>query len=324
MDVGLGIVIIGRNEGERLKACIRSLPADRPRVYVDSGSTDGSPDWARSQGCEVIELSTDRPFSAARARNEGFELLVTHWPDTEYVQFIDGDCELLEGWINAALDRLGGDDRLAVVAGLRKERYPEKSWYNQLCAYEWDTPIGLAAAVGGDAVYRVSAFQQVGGFDPLMMAGEEPELCLRLREAGFLIERLDQHMTLHDAAIYTFGAWWKRAVRSGYASTLGLMKHGRKGYRVREVARAILWGGVIPALILLSPFAGMAWLSGALILLLGVKWLRLRATHKNRTSAPGRYAFFIMLTNMAEVFGITYSLRGLLSGSRKVLEYKGQ
>ncbi|MEM6914841.1 MAG: glycosyltransferase family 2 protein [Pseudomonadota bacterium] len=317
----LGIVVIGRNEGERLKTSIRSLPAGIPVVYVDSGSTDRSPEWAEEQGHSVIRLSTDRPFSAARARNEGLDRLLADCPDRTCVQFIDGDCELDQAWLSVGLGRMAEDANLAAVAGLRRERYPEKSWYNELCAYEWDTPIGLAKAVGGDALYRIAAFQEAGGFDPLMMAGEEPELCLRLRRLGYQIERLDAPMTLHDAAIYSFGAWWKRAVRSGYASTLGAMKHGRAGYRVREVLRSLVWGGM-PAVMLLAPFLGAPWLSALLLVLCLLKWWRLKHRYAAQVPQAGRYAAFTMMTNVAEVRGVVEALWQKAVQRQKIVEYK--
>ncbi|GGY40325.1 glycosyltransferase [Parvularcula lutaonensis] len=319
----LGIVVIGRNEGERLKTCFGSLPNGVPVVYVDSGSTDGSPEWAEAQGAEVVRLSTDRPFSAARARNEGSERLVQLHPDTSYVQFIDGDCELLDGWLETGLAALRANEKLAAVAGLRRERYPGKSWYNELCAYEWDTPIGRADAIGGDAIYRVEALTKAGLFDPMMMAGEEPELCLRLRRLGYEIERLDADMTLHDAAIESFGAWWKRAVRSGYAYTLGMLKHGRDGYNVREVIRALVWGGLYPLLVFLTLVFGPRVVAFGLIAFGILKWWRVTRRVGARYRNPGKYAAFMMLTNVAEVRGIIRALVETAKGERRIVEYKG-
>jgi GT2 family glycosyltransferase len=319
---GLGIVVIGRNEGDRLKACLASLPADVPTVYVDSGSTDGSVPHAYSVGAAIVELDAAKPFSAARARNDGAEKLKALHPDLRYLQVIDGDCELLPGWLETAIARLDEAPDLAVVAGLRRERFPQESWYNQLCAYEWDTPVGEAAAVGGDALYRFAAFGEVGGFDPMMMAGEEPELCLRLRRAGYRVERLDHDMTLHDADIHSFEAWWKRAVRSGYAYTLGLMKHGREGYCVREVLRALVWGGGLPLLALLFLLFGFPLGTFLLIGLYALKWYRMRRRFVASTPKPGRRALFLILTNIAEVFGIGRAFRESLTGDRSILEYK--
>ena len=45
----LGIVIIGRNEGDRLIRCIASVGDEALVIYVDSGSTDESVAAARSR-----------------------------------------------------------------------------------------------------------------------------------------------------------------------------------------------------------------------------------------------------------------------------------
>jgi len=51
MSGAIDAVVIGRNEGERLVACLASLGGEiRRAVYVDSGSTDGSVAAARAAG----------------------------------------------------------------------------------------------------------------------------------------------------------------------------------------------------------------------------------------------------------------------------------
>jgi GT2 family glycosyltransferase len=319
----LGIVVIGRNEGERLRSCLRSLPASSPVVYVDSGSTDGSIELAEAEGAAAIALSDDQPFSAARGRNAGAEYLIQQHAELRYLQFIDGDCVLLQGWTEAALKNLGANPSLGAVAGLRRERHPEASWYNQLCAIEWNTPVGPASAVGGDAVYRADAFQKAGGFDPLMMAGEEPELCHRLRALGYEIERLDEDMTLHDASIHRFSAWWKRAVRSGYAAMLGARKHGREGYNVRVVARSVVWGAILPFLAVCVLVAGLWPVFLGIVALYLLKWVRLTRRFRQKVARPGKYAFYLMLTNLAEVRGIFQAAVERRS-ARRIIEYKGQ
>src|SRR5262245_59959307 len=90
----LGVVVIGRNEGKRLRRCLRSLRAAEMVIYVDSGSTDGSPEWVRAQRAEVVALDMTTPFTAARARNAGWRRLREMAPYCRYVQFVDGDCEM--------------------------------------------------------------------------------------------------------------------------------------------------------------------------------------------------------------------------------------
>jgi len=241
----VGFVIIGRNEGERLKTCLESVKySDGVIIYVDSGSTDESVTLARGYGAHVVELDMSQPFSAARARNEGFNRLLESHPTIDFVQFVDGDCEILITWIPKAISFLEASDEYAVVCGRRKERFPESSIYNQICDIEWDTPVGDALACGGDALMRVSALKSVNGYDASFIAGEEPELCFRLRQNSWKIARIDEEMTRHDANMTTIGQWWKRSLRSGYAYQLNYFKHGHKPpefFKKKEIRSIKFW-----------------------------------------------------------------------------------
>lgn len=257
------VVAIGRNEGERLKKCLESVRGMVALVvYVDSGSTDGSVETARHLGAEVVLLDLTQPFTAARARNAGYGRALDMLPGARFVQFVDGDCEVQGGWLELARDHLCAHAHIAVVCGRRREWNPDSSPYNRLCDVEWNTPIGEAKACGGDAMFRAQAFNQVSGFRAGLIAGEEPELCLRLRAVGWGVERLDADMTMHDAAILRFGQWWKRSVRGGYAFAEGAHLHGRppEKHWVYESRRALVWGAWLPACVLcLMALVGPFW-----------------------------------------------------------------
>jgi glycosyltransferase involved in cell wall biosynthesis len=262
----IGVVAIGRNEGKRLIDCLKSVRfATANIVYVDSGSTDGSVIAAEKLGARVVKLDLARPFTAARARNEGFETLNTLWPNIRFVQFIDGDCTLAQPWIDKALDFMEQRADVAIACGRRRERYPTASIYNRILDDEWNTPIGEATACGGDTLVRVEAFERVGGFRPWLIAGEEPELCVRLREDGWKIWRLNEEMTQHDAAMHSFAQWWVRSVRSGYGFAEVSRLHRASPHVTwgREITRAIFWAGFLPLVIvaggLIHPFA--LWLA---------------------------------------------------------------
>ncbi len=262
----VGVVVIGRNEGDRLVRCLTSIkPSARDIVYVDSGSTDKSVDYAARIGASVVRLDLTRPFTAARARNEGYLALRSLRPEVRFVHFIDGDCSLASGWLEKARAFLEQRSDVAVVSGRRRERDPEASIYNQLCDFEWNTPIGEAVACGGDALMRAQAFESVGGFRSELIAGEEPELCVRLRERGWKIWRLDADMTEHDAAMTRFRQWWVRAVRSGYAfaDVSWLHRNTALGIWRRATFSAFLWGGLLPATIVLGALLHPAALLGA-------------------------------------------------------------
>lgn len=259
-----GFVIIGRNEGVRLALCIASVKREAQRiVYVDSGSVDGSVALARAHGLIVVELDQSRPFTAARARNAGLKALRDHFPDLAYVHFIDGDCELVEGWLSDALAAIRVETNVAAVCGRRRERFPDHSPYNQLCDKEWDTPVGVAPSVGGDALFRIDAFLSVGGFDPELIAGEEPDLCHRIRQLGWRIWRIDRDMTVHDAAMTRFDQWWQRNRRSGYATAEALFRRADPTLW-RQVVSNTLWS--LPVLWAFWPllWARICWRSGPL------------------------------------------------------------
>jgi GT2 family glycosyltransferase len=320
-----GVVAIGRNEGGRLMRCLKSLSATAAMVlYVDSGSTDGSTQWARDQDVDVIELDTTIPFTAARARNAGFKRLRKMAPDLAYVQFVDGDCELIEDWPEHAISFLDAHADVGIVCGRRRERHPDRSIYNWLCDREWDGPVGEVRACGGDAMMRAAALETVGGYRDDLIAGEEPELCVRLRAAGWRVWRLDTDMTLHDADMVRFGQWWRRVLRGGYAFAQGAYLHGAQPerYRIWETRRAWLWGILLPLACLASalmfkPWGWVAWLIYPLEIV--------RKTARNRGMLKDRalLALFHVLARFPEGWGQIKFLRDrLLHRQTRLIEYK--
>lgn len=312
----LSAIVIGRNEGARLLACLASLkPQVQRLIYVDSGSSDGSVVAARALGAEVVALDMSLPFTAARARNAGLERLAD---EEGFVQLVDGDCTVDATWVAQASAFLQQHPEVAVVCGRRRERFPEASVYNQLCDREWDTPIGESKACGGDALMRLDALRAVTGYRADLIAGEEPEMCLRLRKVGWKIWRLDAEMTQHDAQMLRFDQWWKRSRRAGHAFAEGAALHGAPPERhwVRETRRAVLWGGLLPLLgvivaVIFSPWSLLAGL------IYPVQWLRLS---RRMGLVPG---FFSVLGKFAECAGVAeYWWNRLRGKNRAILEYK--
>jgi GT2 family glycosyltransferase len=320
-----GAVAIGRNEGERLKRCLQSLSTAAVVVYVDSGSTDGSVELALDHGADVIELDMSVPFTAARARNAGFRRVREIDSGLSYVQFIDGDSELIDGWPTQALSFLEMHTDVVVACGSLRERHPERSIYNWLCEREWEGPIGEIRACGGIALMRANAFEAVGGFRENLIAGEEPELCVRLRARGWLIWRLESDMALHDAAMTRFTQWWRRNTRSGYSFAQGVYLHGARPERhcVRESLRTWFWGIWLPMACLLAALTFGFW---------GLTVMLIYPLHVARQVARGPgtlghralLALFYTLGHFPESWGEIRFLRDRLLGRQaRLIEYKG-
>ncbi len=331
----LGLVVIGRNEGDRLVRCLASVHSIPNRVYVDSGSTDGSVERAMREGVSVIELEIPPNFTAARARNSGLVRLLAERPDLKFVQMIDGDCEIHQDWIPAGLAALRAEPDLAAVYGRLRERFPTRSIYNALCDDDWNVPIGEAAIVGGIALFRVSALRQVNFYDPAIIAGEEPDLAMRLRKKGWRLRRIDAEMGFHDADITRFIQWWKRTRRTGHAYGELAYRHpdARNPNWPRTIQSIIFWGGVMPLALIgtvtLAIFASIYWwlFAGLVILPWPIRVLQI-ALRKLRAGLDlklaGSAGALFMIGKIPQLIGFTeYHRNRLMGRASRLIEYKG-
>ena len=321
----IGAVAIGRNEGDRLKACLESIrKAGIAAVYVDSGSSDDSLAVAQRHDVAVVVLDMSTPFTAARARNAGFQVLLEHHPDLEYVQFVDGDCELVDGWIEAAVAYLDEHGQAGLVCGRRRERHRERSVYNLLADIEWDRPAGETEAFGGDAVVRVDAFRQVGGFDDRVICSEDDELSARLRKADWSIRRIDRDMSIHDADMTRFSQWWRRSVRSGHGFAEINRMHPE--HFAGMPWRIVRWSILVPLAALVA--AGMlnVWIGLAVLGLYGISFLKILMTKISegmKWSEAAIYAASLVLVKFPNLIGMaTYYKRLWRDEPAQIIEYK--
>ncbi len=322
--MSVDVVLIGRNEGARLVKSLASVVSQARRViYVDSGSTDDSLANARCVGAEIVELDMSVPFTAARARNIGFEALMMHGNPPEAVQFLDGDCILSAGWLERAFEKLQIEDNLGLVTGCQAELKRDITVFNQMSDFEWKRPVGPIKACTGNMMVRVSAFEAVGGFDASLIAGEDDEFCTRMRKAGWHLLRIPDHMALHDGGKMRFVQWWRRAVRTGHAfAQVGQM---HPGYWRRERLRGWVFGLLLPFIAVMGAFFSFAAPTLVVILyaffyLKTMRGLRLNGlpTHEART-----HAVFLTLSKFPNVFGmLRYHWFRLCRKQMRIIEYK--
>lgn len=327
----LSIVVIGRNEGARLQRCLESvhrmhgLDGEKELIYVDSASTDGSLQIAADLGAMAICLTGGRQC-AARARNAG--LAAARAP---FILFLDGDTILNPDFPRLALRTLETDDQVAAVWGNLKEIHPERSIYNRTLDLEWICPPGETEVCGGNVLMRKAALDAVEGYDSTLIAGEEPELCRRLRARSYRILHIDAPMAGHDLSMLQFSQYWKRSVRTGYAyaevSTRSRLSghpmwvNESKDNLVRGSALLLsLAAGVV--LLRLNPAVLVTWI--AMLLLLSA-----RSGWKVKWKAPGKagllllYGFHSHMQQIPIFFGQLQYFRDKRAGKqRKLIEYK--
>ncbi|TWT85920.1 hypothetical protein Pla123a_07270 [Posidoniimonas polymericola] len=260
-------------------------------------------------------------------------MLLEAAPDTELLQFVDGDCELNPTWLEVGASFLAQHPEIVAVSGRRRECRPQQSLYNRFIDREWDSPIGEALSTGGDFLVRAAAYVQAGGFDPSVPAGEEPELCGRLRANGGKVWRLDHEMTLHDANMNSFSEWWRRQRRAGYGA-LDVERRFRLNLFTPWLKSAVFWNVVAPIALLTAAGVGfivagplaasMVLIAGGVGLLLQV--FRLAWKDKRRGSdwrSGFEYGILTMLSKLPIFLGILQGLGVWLRGSQsRLMEYK--
>lgn len=291
----VSVVVIGKNEGARLTRCLASVQSANwadlsyEIVYVDSGSTDTSLSLAERMGANALALDDPRPC-AAKARNLGWQ-----HARGDFILFLDGDTELHPGFVRQALSTLE-DASLCAAWGHRRETRPQQSIYTRVLDLDWVYPVGRSLYFGGDVLVRRAALMRVGGFDGSLAAGEEPELCARLRAAGWQIEHIDTPMTGHDLAVRSWRAYARRCWRSGmaYAEVASRARHMGDVLWQRESLRDMLHG--LGWITLPFAVAALAWLAGpawAWMPLLPAALMLLRSAWRARWKAPGQPALLL-------------------------------
>jgi GT2 family glycosyltransferase len=318
------IVVIGRNEAKRLgRTLAAALRSGDPVIYVDSGSSDSSVAVARQLGVTCHELDPGRPFSAARARNEGAEISVRAHPNVEYLQFVDGDSVLSETWLHTALTFMQSRPDVGVVFGALREANPEGSLYNRLCDYEWNPSApGEVQSCGGNLCVRSDLFVRLQGFRSEMIDSEDNEFGIRVRKAEFKTWYIESLMALHDAGMTRFGQWWRRMYRNGHGLGQLAVLHGQsEPVRLIRSAKVLFWGLAFPAGVLIG-----TWMLGYWVLLL-LALYPLQAVRSflntNRRRSDWIYAGFSTLAKVPVSFGIMkYLFDSTGNGTKKIIEYK--
>jgi cellulose synthase/poly-beta-1,6-N-acetylglucosamine synthase-like glycosyltransferase len=299
-----------------------AYPADRIElIYVDTDSTDGSREAAEKLGARVIHLKPERP-SAAAARNAGLRAA-----SYGLIHFLDGDTILNPSWPALAVDRIC-EPGVACVFGRREEVAARSTIFNFWAHHDWYVAPGPTESCAGDALFHRDVLEEAGGFDESLIAGEEPDLCYRIRSrCGMIVLSIDAPMTLHDMSMTRWRQYWRRCVRTGhsYAEVGAMHPHMRRRRFVRW--RNLIYALGTPAALvssaaLWSPWPLLVWIA-VVVIALARNTIRLRA-RVGTTGGSLLYALHLFLAKTPLAVGqFVYWYRWALGrGPQKLIEYR--
>ena len=196
----ISVIVIGKNEGERLVACLRSIQTAlnvlaHEVVYVDSCSTDQSLQTAKALGARCFLLA-ERKTTAGLGRFVGAKEA-----RGEYLLFLDGDMQLQPGFAEKALMAIAAKGYDG-VCGIREDVYlrgGEVVGRNE--NYFGCTQERIAPEFGGALMITREALNACGGWATDTVACEEAELHARLNAMGCRIAEIPVPMILHTDAV---------------------------------------------------------------------------------------------------------------------------
>lgn len=200
----LSVVLITKNQAWNATRLIESVleaisPLSSTEVtLVDSASADETVELARRYPISILRLRGGQPLSPAIGRYVGYQ-----HAKGEYILFLDGDTRLVPGWLPWALRTLQENPRAGAVTGhvinlptSAVAEEPTPPLLKNLPEIPREVLWGSSGG-GGAALYRRSVLEQVGTFNPYLCSDEEPELGLRIRQAGYRFLELDYPIVRH-------------------------------------------------------------------------------------------------------------------------------
>jgi hypothetical protein len=327
----LSVVVIGRNEGARLKRCLDSVKAMRVPaggveiIYVDSDSGDESPRIAGEAGARVIVLRPQRP-TAALGRDTGWRASLA-----PFILFVDGDPVIHPDFVTHAMPDFA-NPKVAVVFGRTCEIDSNTSVFSRVYDLDWPyPPPGPAEFCIGTALMRRPTLEAVNGHDCTLMAGEEPEICYRLRQQGYVILCLDLPMARHDLTMSRWSQYWRRNVRRGYgdAEVSGRFRKEDAPAYTGRTRHTRIWGPLLvlsPLIAAAGSVAAASWLPLAVLLVAAVA-LVLRTARSCRHRTDDRFTCVLFsvhwyLKEIPLLFGQLRYFFDKYTGNQTLIEYK--
>ena len=197
------VVIVNWNSGERLKACLESLPPNPATVVVDNASEDDSVQQAKDSRVAATFIENDSNRGLAAAVNQGIAAT-----SSAYVLLLNPDVHVMPGAAEILETVLDRHPRAGAVGGYVNEKYLPRPlatpWtvVRENCGVPVPAldaeEVGQAAAAA--LLVRREAYAAAGGFDERFFPAwyEDVDFCRSLRIAGWDVRFAREAQFVHE------------------------------------------------------------------------------------------------------------------------------
>lgn len=242
------VVIPAYNAEKTLGACLHAVyqqdsgKAAIEVIVIDDGSTDGTPDVARSFGARVISQRNGGP---AAARNAGWRAATGDW-----IAFTDADCIPSRSWLRLLVQAAEATSVPSIGAAGKTVGFESRTAAARFCdlAGSLDAERHLAHpkfpfAPSANLMYRRSALEAVGGFDERFVSYETCDLHWRMRRrvtGPFVYERRAVVFHRHRES---WEAFWRQQYSYGIGYGQFVLSHSDEcGWNLSQEVRE--WGEI--------------------------------------------------------------------------------
>jgi glycosyltransferase involved in cell wall biosynthesis len=302
----ISIIIPCYNEEKYIFRCLESIAVlNYPReclqvIVVDNESTDGSRVVA-SQFSVTVMSSGDKTIGGVR--NTGATIATG-----EILAFVDADCTVEKEWVNAFVSYLYDQQCDVGIVGAYPEVPPngnllQKTWFSHRTAQM----IGQVDYVGSaNLIIRKKLFEKVGGFSEVLPSGEDFDLCLRIREAGYQVRSDYRIMCFHYGYPSTIKAFVKREIWHGKGMVVDL----KNPLHSRPLLLAIFYLTVncfIAMSIIGFLFSHHVMMLYFLVGSLLIQWLPVTLLAAKKSVHNRKLSYFPLLTFLYYIYGVSRS-----------------
>lgn len=232
-------VVVAKNEEQNIADCIESLiclSCDKEVFLIDNGSSDKTVDIAKKFDINVF---VDEIASVSKMRNIGASL-----SNNEIICFVDADVIISQDWLDKMVCHLKEEDVGCACAPERwcgdRPTWIEKTWLNAKGLADISVREVEWCQSGAFAIKR-SVFNEVGGFNEGMIAGEDADLGYRVSRRYKIIKD-GSVFFLHKRTPKTLKQFFWQQVWHGKSSLLGVYNHGLNRREIPSVFLPVLFG----------------------------------------------------------------------------------